>query len=664
MARENRVNANVLTALDREAADLEAEAQRLRGGNTLRERPVGGLHADVDSAAEETECQRMATARAAELAQMYESLQRRERLLAASANASRILLEAPDVMAAVPHVLRQLGEAAVVDRVNLMLTQIGPRGERLLVVASEWVAEGVVPHLGHPTMGTFDERDFARECAELRAGRSVCIIKEGAREETCGCALEGVGTKTKAIVPMFIDGEYVGVVGFDSTRQLRSIDSAELSALEMAAGIIGAALHRERLVDAVRRERERAVEERVAELAKSNASIRGNLERLAREPDLTSFLRALLLEATRQVDAAGGSVVLWKEALQEWRIMAYARNGEITDPDFPIRLSRDQAKFDTRLRALREPEYLDLSKPEDVECVWPGSHDMKQQDHVQRMFVLPLLFGERTMGCIALTFRNREPISPQACELLLALSYQATLAIELTIRAHASKTAAVLVERNRIGQEIHDGLAQAFTGILMQLGAAEEMKGSSKNSQLNVVLGRIRDLAKEGLTEARRSVLALRPEETRRGSLTVALTQLAERSTVSGRVTSTFEGGAVATGLPPEHEHALLRIAQEAVANAVRHAQPKNVRIVLKEEPASWELSISDDGIGLEGGPELCAKAGFGLENMRDRTRAIGGEWRLDSKPGEGTRISVRVPKRASTETIRPKHAAQAAQVN
>jgi signal transduction histidine kinase len=638
------VNANVITALDRELADVETEAQRLRGDTVLE---ADGQDDFDRKGFDESECQRMAEARAAELAQMYESLQRRERLLAASANASRILLEAPDVMAAVPHVLRQLGEAAVVDRVNLMLTHIGPAGERLLVVASEWVAEGVVPHLGHPSMGTYDERDFARECAELRAGRSVCIIKEGAREETCGCALEGVGTKTKAIVPMFIDGEYVGVVGFDSTRQLRSIDSAELSALEMAAGIIGAALHRERLVDAVRRERERAAEERVAELAKANTSIRGNLERLASEPDLQSFLRALLLESTRQLDSAGGSVVLWKEALHEWRIVAFARNGEIVEePTFAVSLPRGQAKFDKRLRELRAPVYLDFNVPEDVDCVWPGTLDSKRQDHVQRMFVLPLLFGERTLGCIALTFRHRDPISPQGIELLTALGYQATLAIELTRLAYAGKTAAVLVERNRIGQEIHDGLAQAFTGILMQLGAVEEMKTISRNQVLNVVLQRIRDLAKEGLTEARRSVLALQPEETRRGSLTVALTQLAERSTVSGRVTCTFQGGAIATGLPPEHEHALLRIAQEAVSNAVRHAHPKNVRIVLEEEPTAWELSISDDGIGLEGGPELCAKAGFGLENMRDRARAIGGEWRLDSRPGEGTRISVRVPRR------------------
>jgi len=274
-------------------------------------------------------CAEISRANAAELSQMYESLQRRERLLAASANASRLLLEAPDVMAAVPHVLRQLGEAATVDRVNLMLTQQGENGERLLVVKAEWVAEGVVPHLGHPTMGWHDERNFERECAELRAGRSVCIIKEGTREESCGCVLEGVGTKTKAIVPMFLDGEYIGVVGFDSTRQRRAIDSAELSALEMAAGIIGAALHRERLVDTMRLERERAAEERVAELAKANAAIRGNLERLASTPDLKSFLGGLLLEATRQLNAAGGTVIMLKDAEQAWRILAYVKNGVI-----------------------------------------------------------------------------------------------------------------------------------------------------------------------------------------------------------------------------------------------------------------------------------------------------------------------------------------------
>jgi len=591
-------------------------------------------------------CAEISRANAVELSQMYESLQRRERLLAASANASRLLLEASDVMAAVPHVLRQLGEAATVDRVNLMLTQQGSNGERLLVVKAEWVAEGVVPHLGHPTMGWHDERSFERECAELRAGRSVCIIKEGTREESCGCVLEGVGTKTKAIVPMFLDGEYIGVVGFDSTRQRRAIDSAELSALEMAAGIIGAALHRERLVDTMRLERERAAEERVAELAKANAAIRGNLERLASTPDLKSFLGGLLLEATRQLNAAGGTVIMLKDAEQAWRIIAYVKNGAIAEPNFPASVGCNEAKFDQRLRNTREATYLDFDVPDDADCVWPGTISSKRAERLVRMFVLPLVFGDRTMGCIALSFRHREPISPQATELLVALAHQATLAIELTRLAYAGKTAAVLVERNRIGQEIHDGLAQAFTGILMQLGAAEELRGFSKGSPLSDILTRIRAMAKDGLSSARRSVLALRPEETRRGSLSEALGQLAERSTISGRVICSFEGGTIETGIPPEHEHELLRIAQEAVSNAVRHAHPKTVRVLLKEEANHIELTIIDDGIGMVEGPERCKNMGFGLENMSERAKAIGGTWTLVSKPGHGTCINVRVPKR------------------
>ena len=104
--------------------------------------------------------------------------------------------------------------------------------------------------------------------------------------------------------------------------------------------------------------------------------------------------------------------------------------------------------------------------------------------------------------------RNAEDV--QRSELLVALAQQATLAVQLTRLAYSAKEAAVLMERTRIGQEIHDGLAQAFTGILMQLGAVEEFPSCKKNnSELALSLTRIRDLAREGLAEARRSVMAL-----------------------------------------------------------------------------------------------------------------------------------------------------------
>ncbi len=579
-----------------------------------------------------------------ELSQINESLQRREGLLAASAKASRLLLEAPDVRAVIPDVLRVIGEAARVDRVNLMLAQSGPAGEPLLVVVSEWVAEGVTPHLGDPALCSCDERNFETVCAELRAGRSVCLSKSDSASAYCSAGFEGIGTKTKAIVPIFVAGEFIGVVGFDNTRRRRAIDSAELSALETAAGVIGAALHRERLVDDVRRERERAAEERVTELAKANAVIRGNLERLASEPDLGSFMGHILLEATRQFDASSGAVIVAKHALQEWRILAHVRDGKLAEPPFVTSVPFEGSPFTHVFGRQLEPLYINVEQG--TTDIWPGVLAFHRREGYATVVIYPLVFAARTVGFFVLSFKRAAP-EVQYSELLVALAQQATLAVELTRLAHSAKEAAVLKERTRIGQEIHDGLAQAFTGILMQLGAAEEFPScKKKNSELLTIHSRIRDLAREGLSEARRSVMALRVDQTRRAGLELALRQLAERSTVPGGVTCTFDGVGIATGLKPEHEHELLRIAQESVSNAVRHAHPRTVKITMSDESAHWILSVTDDGVGMEQEPELYAREGFGLTSMRQRAGAIGGEWQIESERGSGTRVRVRLPKR------------------
>jgi len=578
-----------------------------------------------------------------EFTQINESLQRREGLLAASAKASRLLLEAPDVRAVVPNVLRLIGESAGVDRVNLMLSQAGPGGEPLLVVASEWVAEGVVPHFEDPATCSCDERNFSSVCSELRAGRSVCLsMSDTSNLPTIG--FEGIGTKTKAIVPIFVGGEFTGIVGFDNTKQRRAIDSAELSALETAAGVIGAALHRERLVDDVRRARERAAEEKVTELAKANAVIRGNLERLASEPDLHSFMGHMLLETTRQFDAASGSVIVSKDSLQEWRVLAHVRDGQLADAPFATSVPFAGSPFTEVFGRSPEPRYMNIEHGNWE--IWPGALAFHRREGYCSVLIYPLVFGARNVGFFILSFRREAP-EVQHSELLVALSQQATLAVQLTRLAYSAKEAAVLVERTRIGQEIHDGLAQAFTGILMQLGAAEEFQPCKrKNSELAGVLTRIRDLARDGLSEARRSVMALRLDQTRRAGLEIALRQLCDRSTVPGRVTCTFKGGDFTlTGVKPEHEHELLRIAQEALSNAMRHARPSNVLIQMSDEPAHWVLAVSDDGVGMEQHAELAGE-GFGLTSMQQRAGAIGGEWHIESKPGAGTRVSVRLPKR------------------
>jgi signal transduction histidine kinase len=142
-------------------------------------------------------------------------------------------------------------------------------------------------------------------------------------------------------------------------------------------------------------------------------------------------------------------------------------------------------------------------------------------------------------------------------------------------------------------------------------------------------------------------VTALRPQPTRCRRLESALRELAERSTIPGGITTTLESTAWPARFTPEHEHELLRIAQEAVSNAVRHARPQTIRISMADDETHWALSVTDDGIGLPDDPDIAAQEGFGLTSMRERAGAIGAEWSIRSARGAGTSVVVRIPKRS-----------------
>jgi signal transduction histidine kinase len=586
-----------------------------------------------------------AAGHAAELAQADTSLRRREALLAASAKASRLLLESPDAMKVMPEMLRLLGEAAEVDRTSLALVEIGPDGERWLAIKHEWLADGVTASACASEPMQWHERKTDCFCAELRTGRSV-FVRPQEFKPGGDVSIAADQAKSSVIVPIMIGGEYEGAIGFDDCHEPREFDSAVVSALEIAAGLIGAALHRERLMATMRREREQAAEARVAELANANATIRTNLEQLAGEPDVGAFLDHVLLEATRQLDAETGTVVVLGHDDDTWHVVAHVREGRVADAPFATTVRNDETAVAEMLTEKRDPEYFELEKF--AEIGWPGSLEFHRDAGHQSFYALPLVFGEKTVGFIGLAFRRRNPLLPDKLELLVALAHQVTLAVGLKRLAKSAKQAAVLAERNRIGQEIHDGLAQGFTGILMQLGAAEEHMGCAKHSPLPDILNTIRALAREGLAEARRSVLALKPERSTPGSLELALKQLAERSTIAGRIAVTFDGGITAAGLPPEHQHELLRIAQEAVINAVRHAYAHAIRIVLIEEPTDWILMVIDDGRGMDELSSIGARQGFGLTNMRERASAIGGRCDIQSKVGKGTQVIVRLPRAAA----------------
>lgn len=234
---------------------------------------------------------------------------------------------------------------------------------------------------------------------------------------------------------------------------------------------------------------------------------------------------------------------------------------------------------------------------------------------------------------------EREEALAQAREanrrLAESLADNATLHEQLVVRA---REAGVRDERQRMAREIHDTLAQGLTGIISQLRAADE---STWRRHVTAAA----ELARESLDETRRSVSALRPEPLRTARLQEALIGVAEKWSalhdIPVRVVTTGQ----ARPLAHEAEFALLRAAQEALANVARHARAGRVGVTLSYLENEVALDVRDDGRGFDRAQE---GSGFGLEAMRQRIEGLAGTVQIESEPGAGTGVSARVPVEAT----------------
>jgi signal transduction histidine kinase len=262
---------------------------------------------------------------------------------------------------------------------------------------------------------------------------------------------------------------------------------------------------------------------------------------------------------------------------------------------------------------------------------------------VKTVLVIPLISRGQAVGRLTFRFTDERDFSPEELEIGRALATQASLAIQLTRLANTARRSAVLEERNRLAGEIHDSLAQFFTGISMQLGAAKEVFKAGSGNTLSY-LERASDLAQFGLSEARRSAFSLQPTIIEESGLIEALQQLVQRSNIPGRLRCNFHSSGVPEeSLPPSVQQDLLRIAQEAMSNAVRHAKPTVISVNLRCNPSDLVLEVSDNGSGMADS-QAASKEGFGFSNMRARAENIGAQLKVRTALGHGTTIVVQVP--------------------
>jgi len=204
--------------------------------------------------------------------------------------------------------------------------------------------------------------------------------------------------------------------------------------------------------------------------------------------------------------------------------------------------------------------------------------------------------------------------------------------------------ALVLEERARLAREIHDTLAQGFVGISSQLDAVALLM-PDENAPARRYLDLARRMARHSLTEARRSVMDLRASVLEGQNLAAALESGTRLWTAGSGVDVAVGVDGQAGEIPQEMEQHLLRIAQEAVANALKHSRATRIWITLHMEARKLYLRIKDNGQGFDQDGAFLALGGhFGLIGMRERAERLGGEMRLASNPGEGTEVEVKVP--------------------
>jgi signal transduction histidine kinase len=259
----------------------------------------------------------------------------------------------------------------------------------------------------------------------------------------------------------------------------------------------------------------------------------------------------------------------------------------------------------------------------------------------KKFLAIPTLIGGDVKGFIGIRHCDRPSYRPEEIELAQALAHQAMFAIQLNQFAEQSQQAAVLEERNRMARDIHDTLAQGFMGVIIQLEAAEDSISCGQQKEADEHLCRAADLARRSLSEARRSVHALRPDALERDNLWEALKGVIKNTTAGTALHTTFELRGELPELPPIWQENLLRIGQEALTNALKYAHAKSFRTRLSCNAKGVRLELGDDGAGFELKDQ---HDGWGLTGMNERVQQMNGKLEITSARGKGTNVVVALP--------------------
>jgi signal transduction histidine kinase len=326
------------------------------------------------------------------------------------------------------------------------------------------------------------------------------------------------------------------------------------------------------------------------------------------------------------------------------RVSAQSRAAYLTDADGLLRLEYAQSGESEVRRGGRVPAFVQRVGQEGVPVMASPQEAKDVLEGSRSALGLPMRGEDGLVGVIVLGASREGAFSGMRVPLLALLASQATLAVRNARAYLHSEEVATQEERSRIAREIHDGVAQSLAFCAIKLDLVERQIQTQPQEAMQEVRA-ASSLLREQIREVRRSIFALRPIDLERFGLleTVRRYVLDFGEQNSLRAHLNIEGE---VSLAPGDEAVIFRILQESLNNVAKHARAGSVEVTL-HGGAKVSMCVQDDGQGFDPAQvsgRVSSMGGLGLTQMRERIEARGGQYRVQSAPGQGTRVEVTLP--------------------
>lgn len=561
----------------------------------------------------------------------------RSRVVTAVSDSFCQLFGGADYDVVIPEMLSSVGGAVGLSRISAILKGPASNAAPYHELAYQWLAADHIRPVSD-AVSRLDDRQIDPVLLTLLQAGAADWQANGTSGGPLPGPFEWDGALATAIVPIRVGGQYLGALRFDDNEDRREWSADERSALLFASSAFGGMIHR--------RELERGAEQAAAESKAIAQFLDESLTLLSGPSTALTPTEAILQGLASKLEAPYIFLFRFDPATNLIRLTLTCRHGRLRHGMSGEELALWGQPFPSNItpawdvmgqaKGLFTP---DMSPIPPEEFAWPGAFEFAQRAGLSDMGQIMLFLGGQPIGSIAFGLTGGRRLTPADKRLVEALAKQAAVAIAIADFADKSQAAALSQERLRMAREIHDTLAQGFTGILMQLGAAGQIPGD-RRQDIAPHLETIATLARSSLAEARRSVRTLRlPED--QSPLDQLISDLADffRQQTTSEIEVSISGRAAA--VPQLFVSELHRICREALQNAVKHAKAKTIQVTLDiEDEGAVRLSVRDDGSGFDNSLEA-PPGHFGLIGMQERADAINASLTIISEKGFGTEVVV-----------------------